>query len=477
METAQVKTRPFRFAFLVEPKDKKSLLRTFEVTSSLWGGVFNFIIPLFKIVPARYKQEYQKPISAKAMLNGFVEAFQPDYVVESRAGQCKEYGIDFPEKRTTSFTELLSRDDLGRCQIGVDLRSICHDLYEEKFQFVQRHPPEVVIPSCKDKRFNLLFAAMFGSLPEKGELAETASIYLHALDGKRKSYEPTEYPEIFQKSLFPIRVTRHKLETYRNSHSWESHLFYMDETSPCDLIEYWNYRALGWKIIPFPARLAPQLVDFANKFIAEYLAIFCGPRTSEAMGLQWKSWTGEALMPHGTAYEGRFYKGRLKTKASKAPIPVPEPVRPVIEAWRRICKDSSPEALMFPTFGRGDRKGQAVPRDGKNFLRCRIRPVSRKLGIPDRLVTFQVMRRTMGTDMQHHGTLKDTQGALRHVSIKTTGDVYVQILDESVARAVSSRTAAVLGDWTAPAEKLGLKGRNLKSVPVETLDAPGQIAI
>jgi integrase len=123
-------------------------------------------------------------------------------------------------------------------------------------------------------------------------------------------------------------------------------------------------------------------IEDAHDLCLMYLAIFCGPRTSEAMGLQWKSWTGEALMPHGTAYEGRFYKGRLKTKASKAPIPVPEPVRPVIEAWRRICKDSSPDALMFPTFGRGDRKGQAVLRDGKNFLRCRIRPVSRKLGFP-----------------------------------------------------------------------------------------------
>lgn len=195
-----------------------------------------------------------------------------------------------------------------------------------------------------------------------------------------------------------------------------------------------------------------------------YVGVFCGTRTSEAMGLQWKSWTGDALMPHGTAYEGKFYRERLKSKASKAPIPVPEPVRPIIEAWRRICKDSSPEALMFPTFGRGDRKGQAVPRNGKNFLRCRIRPISRKLGIPDRLVTFQVMRRTMGTDMQHHGSLKDVQGALRHASIKTTGDVYVQPLDESVARAVSSRTVAVLGDWKAPVERLVLKGRNIRSM-------------
>ena len=194
------------------------------------------------------------------------------------------------------------------------------------------------------------------------------------------------------------------------------------------------------------------------------VGIFCGPRASEVMGLQWKSWTGEALLPLGTAYEGKFYQGRLKTRQSRAPIPVPEQVRPVIEAWRKLSGDSSPEALMFPTFGRGERKGQAVPRWGKNFLRWRIRPVARKLGIPDRLVTFQVMRRTLGTDLQKHGTLKDAQGALRHASIRTTGDVYVQIIEQSVVAAVNSRTSAVLGDWTAPLGELGLKGRNLKGL-------------
>ena len=151
MESAQVRIRPFRLAFLVEPRDKKAVQRVFEMNSSLWGGVFNYIIPVFKAVPDRYKQQYQKPISAKAMINGFVEAFQPDFVVETQPGQCKKYGVEFPEKRTTSFAELLSRDDQGRCQIGVDLRSVCSDLYDEQFRFVQRHGPEVVLPTCKDK--------------------------------------------------------------------------------------------------------------------------------------------------------------------------------------------------------------------------------------------------------------------------------------------------------------------------------------
>jgi hypothetical protein len=90
MESAQVRIRPFRLAFLVELRDRKALQRVFEMNSSLWGGVFNYITPLFKTVPARYKQEYQKTISAKRMINGFIEAFQPDYVVETQDGQIRE---------------------------------------------------------------------------------------------------------------------------------------------------------------------------------------------------------------------------------------------------------------------------------------------------------------------------------------------------------------------------------------------------
>jgi len=66
--------------------------------------------------------------------------------------------------------------------------------------------------------------------------------------------------------------------------------------------------------------------------------------------------------------------------------------------------------------------------------------------------------------MQQHGTLKDTQGMLRHASIKTTGDVYVQTIERSVLAAVNSRTSAVLGNWTMSEESLGLKGRNPKGL-------------
>ena len=56
------------------------------------------------------------------------------------------------------------------------------------------------------------------------------------------------------------------------------------------------------------------------------------------------------------------------------------------------------------------RSGQAVLRWGKNFLRWRVRPIAQKTEIPESFIIFQVMRRTLGTNLQHHGTLKDAQG-------------------------------------------------------------------
>jgi hypothetical protein len=63
-------------------------------------------------------------------------------------------------------------------------------------------------------------------------------------------------------------------------------------------------------------------------------------------------------------------------------------------------------------------------------------------------VTFQVMRRTLGTDMQGDGTMKDAQQILRHASIKTTAEIYMQEIQASVRSAINSRTRMIFGQRT-----------------------------
>jgi len=53
-------------------------------------------------------------------------------------------------------------------------------------------------------------------------------------------------------------------------------------------------------------------------------------------------------------------------------------------------------------------------------------------------------KRTVGTDLQKHGTMKDAQQILRHANIQTTGNVSMQKIPTSVMEAINSRTRAIL---------------------------------
>jgi integrase len=214
------------------------------------------------------------------------------------------------------------------------------------------------------------------------------------------------------------------------------------------------------KEVKRPTMTAKQISDLVNAMEDIHdlclmsIGLFCATRTSETLGLTWKSYAGDKLIPLNTAFEGRLYEGRLKTRESRNAIPIPEDVIPIIEAWRSVSKNTAPHALMFPTFGRGIRKGEVVPRQGRNFLKWRIHPIADKLGIPRKLVTFQVMRRTLGTDMQGHGTMKDAQQILRHASIKTTAEIYMQEIQASVRSAINSRTRAIFSQRTSDLTQL-----------------------
>jgi len=165
------------------------------------------------------------------------------------------------------------------------------------------------------------------------------------------------------------------------------------------------------------------------------------PRTSEDFGLTWKSYAFDLV--YDTAYEGRLYEGKVKTEDSRARIPIPRRIRPYIESWRQVCPDTSPDALMFATKGHLQNIGKMVPFRAQNFFKWKVWPIADKLGIDRKLCTFQVLRRTLGTDLQTHGTMKDAQAILRHNQIKTTAEIYMKHIPESVRKAIDSRTDSV----------------------------------
>jgi hypothetical protein len=89
-----------------------------------------------------------------------------------------------------------------------------------------------------------------------------------------------------------------------------------------------------------------------------------------------------------------------------------------------------------------------------------------RLQIPK--LNFQILRRTMATQAQSMGSVKDIQAHLRHAKADTTANEYMQELPESVKRMVEEVYAMLT--------KGGESQDNLKHLPQKAANVSEQVA-
>lgn len=156
-------------------------------------------------------------------------------------------------------------------------------------------------------------------------------------------------------------------------------------------------------------------------------------RPEELFALRWKCFDHEerTMRLTETVYRGKI---RLwgKTKKSLRVVHVPKSLADDVWLWKQECRDSSPEAFIFP-----NKTGGFM--DGNNYRKRVLHKLALELELPK--LTFQVIRRTIATLAQKKGTVKDVQGMLRHSRAATTTDVYMQEIPESVQATVDSINA------------------------------------
>lgn len=183
------------------------------------------------------------------------------------------------------------------------------------------------------------------------------------------------------------------------------------------------------------ARRLLEALPFRDRLISG-IAAFCAMRPGEIFGLCWSSWRGADFHVQGTAWRGRLRMGKAKTKGSKALVAIPEILFPALQEWREQNVTAPADALMFPS-----EKG--TPIRPENWLRRRIKPVAKTLGIVEP-VNFQVLRRTFATNAQTLGNVKDVQTHLRHSNVSTTLGVYTQPIADSTRKLVNAVAADVM---------------------------------
>jgi hypothetical protein len=269
-----IKVRPLRLAFLVEPNNATQTRQAIQLASTLWGGAYCPIIQLFNRMPRSWRDKPLPPPSAKSVVLGNLQAFDPDVLVQiapSVPTYVKELGL--PIVGRDKFWRSSDGEMVAAPEFGIGAFEILYDLFERYFRFKARYPVKVIIPTLP-REHGLFWASLFGEVPP--EILEVLKDrYFEHLDITGRDFKSSDLPELIKGDVFfPRRITQHGLDRswrggWRGRHAYA---FFMDASKTDDVIDYWNLRATGRDVFPIPKQYAAseELKSGLIRFLKEH---------------------------------------------------------------------------------------------------------------------------------------------------------------------------------------------------------------
>ena len=189
-------------------------------------------------------------------------------------------------------------------------------------------------------------------------------------------------------------------------------------------------------------------------------------RPSELFALRWRSFDNvDTLSITETVYKGTI-RPFGKTDGSLTDVHLPPGLAEELGLWKQEAAKATPKAVVSPdAFIFPNSRGGFM--DTGNYRNRVLNPLAEKLGLPK--LNFQVMRRTMATQAQSMGSVKDIQAHLRHAKADTTANEYMQELPESVKRMVGSVYTMLM--------KGGESQESLKRLPQKAANSCEEVAV
>lgn len=244
--------RPIKLAFLVKPSDKNSLRRAIQISSSLWGGKHFPILPYFKKFTQTFKEEYQIFVETPdEFYSNSLSNFDCDIIVADNDihNQAVRF-INF-DRRVVSLDEVEESILLGKSKFGIGLIEILNLIRDTEFKYKRTDELRVCCPSMQKNE--MLAAVMCGDIHPK---------LLSQIKGTKFPSEYISFPEIKDgdlknckndSTLDYLGLSTYKTYTFGNP-IWTSAfaVYILDPKSYYDLVNLWNYRALGWNILAIP---------------------------------------------------------------------------------------------------------------------------------------------------------------------------------------------------------------------------------
>jgi len=252
-----IKARPLRLAYLVDPRDPDQIRDAIRLSSTLWGGAYFPIIPLYKRLPNSWKQMHLRGDKIEVVLQGYLEAFDPDVLVgvsQDIPEIIKNSGLDIVPP--TEIWQVLATGLTLSPSYGVGIFELLGDIFEQHFRYKAKYPVKVVFPKVP-QGLSLFWASVFGEIPQILDAAINAR-FRDAVEINDVDFTTDQFSDMMKANvLFPRRIAQYGLNHVRRTgiRGREARAFYFDATKTEDIIDFWNLRALGQPVFPIPKQL------------------------------------------------------------------------------------------------------------------------------------------------------------------------------------------------------------------------------
>jgi hypothetical protein len=257
--SANIRLRPVRIGFLVRPTDLASIKEIMRYCVAVWGGVYNPIIPVFRVPPKAWTNQPFDRVRGLGVAKGYVRFFEPDVYVEAENGLLERAGLGAIRERHPIYPDVLALADLLKPEkhrdfaepaFGLSITDVQAHLYREDQQFTKRDRRENII--VKSETGSGLAELIFGVFPSQTHVGYIAKGYDDVFQPTKLDANLVAWQKVFKENaVTPLRVTGYGLDNQR--HWYHDALIYVfDPRHPADLIDGWNLRLEPHPVVPVP---------------------------------------------------------------------------------------------------------------------------------------------------------------------------------------------------------------------------------
>ena len=253
---------------MVRPNDASSVRRFMRICACMWGGIFNPIIPVFRVPPKEWRQEPWRSVRGYKIAKGYVDFFEPDAFVEAEDGLIEKAGLEALRNNRVLQELVLSLNELLRCpehrdwaelSFGLGVVDSLRHIYEteQRFQLRDKRPAYWVRPESN----TAIVEALFGVYPTEKTSSYIGQAFEDVYQPDSIQSGPEAWRKIYLERCYtPLRATRYGIEARR---LWHQYLivFIFDPSRSTDLIDLWNMRNEQNPILPVPITWLEELAE------------------------------------------------------------------------------------------------------------------------------------------------------------------------------------------------------------------------